>query len=103
MADRGFTICDLLFLLKVKLNIPAFTYTKGKDHLSEEDVKKTATNCHRTDSRGKVFWTFKGVVFRLLSQVVPVTSAKKLSDYLIVCVALVNLRSDLNKDDDECK
>lgn len=41
MADRGFTICDLLFHLKVKLNIPAFTYTKGKDHLSEEDVKKT--------------------------------------------------------------
>lgn len=40
MADRGFTICDLLFLLKVKLNIPAFTDTKGKDHLSEEDVKK---------------------------------------------------------------
>lgn len=92
MADRGFTICDLLSLLKVKLNIPAFTFTKGKDHLSEEDVKKPRRIAIVRIPVEKVFWTFKGVVFRLLSQVVPVTSAKKLSDYLIVCVALVNLR-----------
>lgn len=39
MADRGFTIGDLLFLLKVKFNIPAFT--KGKDQLSEEGVTET--------------------------------------------------------------
>lgn len=39
MADRGFTIGDSFFPLKVKLNIPAFS--KGKDQLSEEDVTET--------------------------------------------------------------
>ncbi|XP_056009547.1 uncharacterized protein LOC130046466 [Ostrea edulis] len=97
MADRGFTIDDLLFLLKVKLNIPAFT--KGKDQLSEEDVTETrriATvriHVERAIRRLKVFC--------ILSQVVPVTSVKKLSDYLIVCAALVNLRSNLIKDKDD--
>lgn len=39
MADRGFTINELLFSLRVKLNIPAFT--KGQDQLSEDDVTET--------------------------------------------------------------
>ncbi|CAC5386549.1 unnamed protein product [Mytilus coruscus] len=39
MADRGFTIDDLLFPLRVKLNIPAFT--KNKPQLSAEDVTTT--------------------------------------------------------------
>lgn len=97
MADRGFTIGDLLFPLKVKLNIPAFT--KGKDQLSEEDVTET----RRIDTvRIHVERAIKRLkLFRILSQVVPVTSMKKLSDYLIVCAALVNLRSDLIKGDDE--
>ena len=39
MADRGFTIDDLLFPLRVKLNIPAFT--KCKPQLSASDVTPT--------------------------------------------------------------
>lgn len=96
MADRGFTIGDLLFPLKVKLNIPAFT--KGKDQLSEEDVTETRRIATARIHVERAILRFK--VFRILSQVVPVTSAKKLSDYLIVCAALVNLRSDLIKDDE---
>lgn len=97
MADRGFTIGDLLFPLKVKLNIPAFT--KGKDQLSEEDVTETRRIATVRIHVERAIRRLK--VFRILSQVVPVTSAKKLSDYLIVCAALVNLRSDLIKDDDD--
>jgi hypothetical protein len=36
MADRGFTIDDLLFPLRVKLNIPAFT--KSKPQLSDMNI-----------------------------------------------------------------
>lgn len=36
MAYRGFTINDLLFPFRVKLNIPAFT--KGQNQLLEDDV-----------------------------------------------------------------
>jgi hypothetical protein len=39
MADRGFTIYELLFPLRVKLNIPAFT--KNKPQLNAEDVTLT--------------------------------------------------------------
>ena len=59
MADRGFTIDDLLFPLKVKLNIPAFT--KGKDKLSEEEINRDKTNCNCTDSRQARYWKFKSV------------------------------------------
>ncbi|XP_062609298.1 uncharacterized protein LOC134271054 [Saccostrea cucullata] len=97
MADRGFTIDDLLFPLKVKLNIPAFT--KGKDQLSEEDVTETRRIATVRIHVERAIRRLK--VFRILSQIVPVTSVKKLSKYLIVCAALVNLRSDLIKDDDE--
>ena len=38
MADRGFTIQDLLFPLRVKLNIPAFT---SGEQLSDEEVTIT--------------------------------------------------------------
>ena len=38
MADRGFTIHDLLFPLRVKLNIPAFSHGK---QLSNEEVTRT--------------------------------------------------------------
>jgi hypothetical protein len=48
MADRGFTIDDLLFPLRVKLNIPAFT--KSKPQLSAEDV--TLTTGTTTESLG---------------------------------------------------
>uniref|UniRef100_A0AAQ4QKW3 DDE Tnp4 domain-containing protein n=1 Tax=Gasterosteus aculeatus aculeatus TaxID=481459 RepID=A0AAQ4QKW3_GASAC len=39
MADRGFTIRDVLHEKKVKLNIPAFTYKRGQ--LTNEQVTRT--------------------------------------------------------------
>lgn len=97
MADRGFTIDDLLFSLKVKNNIPAFT--KGKDQLSEEEVTKTRRIATVRIHMERAIRRLK--VFRILSQVVPVTSVKKVIDYLIVCVSWVNLRTHLIKDEDE--
>lgn len=41
MADRGFTIKELLEPLGVSLNIPAFL--KGKDQLSREDISESQT------------------------------------------------------------
>ncbi|XP_048753449.2 uncharacterized protein LOC125664649 [Ostrea edulis] len=93
MTDRGFTIDDLLFPLKVKLNIPAFTKGKEEDVTETRRIATVRIHVERAIRRLKVI--------RMLSQVVPVTSVKKLSDYLIVCAALVNLRSDLIKDKDD--
>lgn len=41
MADRGFTIKDLLKPLKVTLNIPSFL--GGREQLTEEEVKESHT------------------------------------------------------------
>ena len=104
MADRGFTIGDLLFPMRVKLNIPAFT--KGKDQLSESDVTETRRIAHVRIHVERAIRRLK--VFKILSGVVPVSSVKKLDDVLIVCSALVNLgpeliresNSDLDNEDD---
>ena len=41
MADRGFTIADLLSPMGVSLNIPSFL--RGKDQLSHEEVRESQT------------------------------------------------------------
>ena len=41
MADKGFTISDLLKPLKVTLNIPSFL--SGRDQLTEDEVKESQT------------------------------------------------------------
>lgn len=100
MADRGFTIEDPLFPRRVKLNVPAFT--KCKPQLSAEDVTTTRriarvrVHVERAIRRLKVF-----KIGKTLSSTVPVSSLKNFDDILIVCAALVNLRSDLLRDVDE--
>ena len=92
--DRGFTIDDLLFPRRVKLNIPAFT--KCKPQLSGEDVTSTLRiarvriNVERAIRRLNVL--------NVLSSTVPESSLKVFDDILIVCSALVNLKSDLIRD-----
>lgn len=94
MADRGFTIKDLLFPLRVKLNMPAFT--KGKPQLSEMEVTETRRIAHVRIHVERAIRKLK--VFKILSNIVPVSSVKKLDDILIVCSALVNLGPELIKD-----
>lgn len=97
MADRGFTIDNLLFPRRVKLNIPAFT--KCKPQLSGEDV--TSTRCIAR-VRIHVERAIRRLrVFKVLSSTVPVSSLKLFDDILIVCSALVNLKSDLIRDTEE--
>ena len=50
MADRGFTIADLLAVRKVTLNIPPI---KTNDHFSENGTYHNTTDCFATDSCGK--------------------------------------------------
>lgn len=97
MADRGFTIDDLLFPLRVKLNIPAFT--KNKPQLSAEDVTTTRRIARVRIHVERVIRRLK--VFKILSGTVPVSSLTLFDDILLVCSALVNLRSDLIRDTNE--
>lgn len=96
MADRGFTIHDLLFPLRVKLNMPAFT--KGKPQLTEEEVTETRRIAHVRIHVERAIRRLK--VFKILSNIVPVTSVKKLDDILIVCSALANLGTELIRDEE---
>jgi hypothetical protein len=80
MADRGFTIDDLLFPLGVKLNIPAFT--KNKPWLSAEDVtltRRIARGCIHVE---RAIRRLK--VFKIISGTVPVASLKLFDDILIM-------------------
>ncbi|CAC5380854.1 unnamed protein product [Mytilus coruscus] len=90
MADRGFTIENFLFPRRVELNIPAFT--KCKPQLSNEDVTTTRRIAHVRIHVERAIRRLK--VFKVLSGTVPVSSLKNFDDILIVCSALVNLRSD---------
>ncbi|CAC5397117.1 unnamed protein product [Mytilus coruscus] len=72
MADRGFTIDDLLFPLRVKLNIPALT--KNKPQLSVEDMTTRRRIARVRIHVERVFRRLK--VFKILSGTVPVSSFK---------------------------
>ena len=76
MTDRGFTIDDLLFPRRVKLNIPAFT--KCKSQLSVTSTRRIARvriHVERAIRRLKVF--------KVLRSTVPVSSLKVSDDILI--------------------
>lgn len=89
MADRGFTINNLLFPLRVKLNIPAFP--KGQDQLSEDDITETRQiTCVRIHVERAIR---RLKVFKIMSYC-SCLLVKKVDDILIVRSALVNLESD---------
>ncbi|KAK6180859.1 hypothetical protein SNE40_008835 [Patella caerulea] len=91
MVDRGFTIDDLLFPLRVKLNIPAFT--KCKPQLSARDLTSTRRIARVRIHVERAIRRLK--MFKILSSIVAVSSLKLFDDMLLVCSALVNLRGDL--------
>ncbi|XP_076471887.1 uncharacterized protein LOC143301465 [Babylonia areolata] len=90
MADRGFTIEELLFPLGVNLNIPAFS--QGKQ-LSDEEVtrKRRLANAHIHVERA----IMRLKVFKILEDPLPISLAQKIDKILCICAALVNLGFDL--------
>ena len=92
MADRGFTIGDLLLLLKAKLNIPAFSHGKA---LSEKAVKKSRNiasvriHVERAIGRLKTFGILRGTV--------PLKRRLLMSKILRICCVMCNLFDRLAK------
>uniref|UniRef100_A0A9J7X5L4 THAP-type domain-containing protein n=1 Tax=Cyprinus carpio carpio TaxID=630221 RepID=A0A9J7X5L4_CYPCA len=94
MADRGFTITDLLYERKVKLIIPAFT--KRGMQLSEEDTINTRRIANVRVHVERVICRLKN--FKILSQTVPINLTPKIDNILRICAALCNLRSNIISD-----
>lgn len=95
MADRGFTIRDILFERRVNLVIPSFT-RKGAQ-LSEAQVTSTRRIANVRIHVERAIRRLK--VFKILSQVVPISLVPKVDKILRICAALVNLRADLIRDE----
>ncbi|XP_073688463.1 uncharacterized protein [Garra rufa] len=91
MADRGFTIRDLLFEREVNLIMPAFTQKGGQ--LSDEDVTATRRIANVRIHVERVIRRLK--VFKIVSQTVPINMAHKMDKILRVCAALVNMQGDI--------
>ncbi|XP_077507386.1 uncharacterized protein LOC144118069 [Amblyomma americanum] len=91
MADRGFTLTTSMIIQGVKLNVPAFT--KGKSQLSEEEVTRTRRiasvriHVERAINRIKTY--------RIFNQALPIKSKKTISDMILVCAGLCNLKGPL--------
>ncbi|XP_071392573.1 uncharacterized protein [Centroberyx affinis] len=97
LADRGFTIRDLLCERKVKLTIPAFT--KRGAQLSEEDTTSTRRIANVRVHVERIICRLKH--FRIISQVVPINLAPKIDKILRICASLCNLRGDMIHEDAE--
>ena len=80
MADRGFTVCDVLAEKGMQLNIPPFM--KGREQLTTEDVKRGRNiaslriHVERAISRIKNYTILKGTLpitmIRIANQIVSV-------------------------------
>ncbi|XP_061594927.1 uncharacterized protein LOC133458741 [Cololabis saira] len=91
MADRGFTIRDLLDERRVSLNIPAITYRRHQ--LTNEETTRTRRVANVRIHVERAIQRLK--VYKILSQTVPISMAPKMDKILIICAGLVNLKSPL--------
>ncbi|XP_024124610.1 uncharacterized protein si:dkey-56d12.4 [Oryzias melastigma] len=90
MGDREFTVRDLLEERRVNLIIPPFT-RKGCQ-LTKEKVTQTHRIAH---ARIHVERTIRRLmVYRILSQTVPINLVSKFDKILKICAGLVNLRNE---------
>ncbi len=88
MADRGFTIRDLLFERNVNLIMPAFTHKGGQ--LSDEDVTGTRRIANVRIHVERVIRWLK--VLKIVSQTVPINMAHKMDKIQSVCSACEHAR-----------
>ena len=83
MADRSFTIKILLFPLRVKLNIPAFSHGK---QLSNEEVTRTRRVANVRIHVERAVRRLK--VFKILKDMVPISLTRHVDKILRICAAL---------------
>ncbi|XP_016417374.1 uncharacterized protein LOC107747409 isoform X2 [Sinocyclocheilus rhinocerous] len=91
MADRGFTIRDLLEERKVNLVMPAFT--RKQCQLTNEEVTHTRRIAHARIHIERAIRRLK--VYKILSQTLPINLVPEFDKILRICAALVNLRGEL--------
>ena len=85
MADKGFTIRDLLQKINVNLNIPAFLKEK---QFSSEDVSKVrkiaSVRIHVERAIGRI------KIFQILKGMIPISMARLANQIIFVCAFLTN-------------
>ena len=91
MADRGFSIQDLLLSRDVKLVILSFT--KGRTQFVKDKVEKTPNIARARIHIERVIGRIRD--FRILSNRIPLNIVDQLNDIFSIAGALVNLTSPL--------
>ena len=98
MADRGFTIQDLLLERKASLIIPPFTrkcsWGKGK-RLNLDEIQKTRNIAQTRIHVERAIGRLKN--YQLLSCVIPLTMKERMTSIIKVAAALCNLQPPLVK------
>ena len=88
MADRGFTIKDLLKEIGVELNIPPFM--EGRDQLPSEEVKQgrqiASVRIHVERAIGRI------KTFSILKHTMPISLARLSNQVVCVCAFLSNFK-----------
>lgn len=91
MADKGFTISDLLEPTTVGLNIPPFVGSKSQQNPSEviatQEIASERIPVERAINKVKNF--------QLFNQVVPLSLAGSLDQMWAVCAILTNLQNPI--------
>ncbi len=95
MADRGFTIREELFSLRVKLNMPALM--KGRSQLTDAETTESRRIAAVRIHVERVMARIKS--FKILNSTLPIPCVKKVDKIILVYAALYNLRAPLIKDD----
>ena len=95
MADRGFTITELLKPLGVALNIPAFL--KGQDQLSHEDVTESQTIAAVRIHVERAIQRIKK--FRQIRNEIPLVLHRSVNQIWTVSCLLCNFMNPLIKQD----
>ncbi|XP_038576234.1 uncharacterized protein LOC119903968 [Micropterus salmoides] len=93
MADRGFTIKDLLFERKIQFVVPSFKRQEGQTH--EEYAACSKEMAHVRIHVEKALGRLK--VYKMLTEVVSTALAPKMNKILRICAALVNLGEDVTR------
>ena len=91
MADKGFTISDLLEPIGVGLNIPPFLGLRSQQTPSEviatQEIASERIHVERAINKVKNFQIF--------NQVIPLSSAGSLNQMWTVCAVLTNMQNPI--------
>ena len=95
LADRGFTVHDLVEAKQAHLNIPPFL--NGRDRLTAQEEMLTKKIAKQRIYVEHVIGRIKN--FRLLSTVLPLNMRTIMSQIVFVCACLVNFQTPIVFDD----